>query len=212
MRKLVLVLLIISIPIFILLLNLNLHIYNEKFYLGEFEKNNVYASLEKEKVIENYNLLIDYFKDKGNLDQSFFNAKEKSHLVDVRNLIRLSSYMLYFSGSVLLLAILYFISKKFFKDLRRGLLMGSIATMIILGVFLLLALFDFANIFLWFHLSFFSNDLWILNPETDNLIVMFPFEFFYDSAVAVLLNSLITSAIIFLPCIILKFLTKSSAG
>lgn len=198
MRRFALISLIISMPFFILLLNLNLHIYNEKFYLNEFEKNNVYDALEKEKVIENYNLLLGYFRDKNNLDQSFFNEKEKMHLVDVKNLVRLSSYILYFSGFIILLTISYLISRKFFSNLKKGLLIGSILTIIILGIFLLLALLDFTNIFLQFHFSFFSNDLWQLNPATDNLIVMFPEGFFYDSVVAMLVNSLVSSAVVFL--------------
>jgi len=44
------------------------------------------------------------------------------------------------------------------------------------------ALIDFEGLFLTFHLTSFSNDLWMLDPSKDYLIMMFPERFFFDAA------------------------------
>ena len=44
---------------------------------------------------------------------------------------------------------------------------------------------DFNKYFLLFHEMFFSNDLWLLNPETDLLIRMLPEGFFLDMVVRI---------------------------
>jgi len=45
-------------------------------------------------------------------------------------------------------------------------------------IFLILYLFvPFDKLFINFHLILFRNDLWLLNPETDRLIVLLPEDF-----------------------------------
>ena len=41
---------------------------------------------------------------------------------------------------------------------------------------------DFDRYFIKFHKIFFTNDLWMLNPETDKLIRLVPIGFFIDTA------------------------------
>jgi len=62
----------------IVFVSLNVHIYNEDFYFSEFEKNGVYDEIGKEQVLENYDLLMGYFKNENNLKDSFFNEKESA--------------------------------------------------------------------------------------------------------------------------------------
>lgn len=45
-----------------------------------------------------------------------------------------------------------------------------------------LASTDFTKYFIYFHLIFFDNDDWFLNPETDLLINIVPEGFFRDTA------------------------------
>jgi integral membrane protein (TIGR01906 family) len=57
---------------------------------------------------------------------------------------------------------------------------------ITLGLFAgfgVLSMLDFDNLFLEFHLLSFDNNLWILDPTKDNLLMMFPQGFWYDSAI-----------------------------
>src|SRR3989337_2913922 len=68
-----------------------------------------------------------------------------------------------------------------FDALARSMVSGSLATLGLLASLALLALTDFSGAFLQFHYLAFSNDLWQLDPRTDNLIRMFPEGFFLDA-------------------------------
>ena len=46
----------------------------------------------------------------------------------------------------------------------------------------LLACIDFDSLFILFHKVAFTNDLWLLNPQTDLLIRLMPIEFFVSYA------------------------------
>ena len=47
---------------------------------------------------------------------------------------------------------------------------------------ILLACIDFNSLFVLFHKVAFTNDLWLLNPQTDLLIRLMPIEFFISYA------------------------------
>jgi integral membrane protein (TIGR01906 family) len=87
----------------------------------------------------------------------------------------------------------------FFKSgvgrLLKGLQAGAAVTIGILGSVMLWALIDFNSIFYIFHILSFSNDLWLLDPATDYLIMMFPSGFFFDGAI-VIVTTIISAAII----------------
>ena len=115
---------------------------------------------------------------------TLFNAREVGHLIDVKEIFRLLYklllgtfiYALVFTGLALFL----------WRDRRLlavGLIWGSglgILLMIALG---LLAITDFQWLFWQFHLFSFSNDLWLLDPSRDYLIMLFPEGFWFDAAI-----------------------------
>lgn len=197
--KLSVLIIAILLPFFILILSLNLHIYNDKFYINEFEKNNVYDAIDKNNVLDNYRILMEYFKGKNNLDESFFNEKEKAHLLDVRQLITTTRSLFYLSLATLIFATSYLAYKRKFNELVAGMLTGSIIGILLLLLLFLIVSINFNFAFIAFHLGVFSNDLWLLNPEIDNLIIMFPQGFFYDSVAAILVTSMVIYIVIFLP-------------
>jgi integral membrane protein (TIGR01906 family) len=55
---------------------------------------------------------------------------------------------------------------------------------------------DFDQLFLTFHETVFHNNYWQLDPATDHLIQMFPFDFWYDAMVTVALRVVLAIAII----------------
>ena len=57
---------------------------------------------------------------------------------------------------------------------------------------------DFTKYFTCFHLLFFDNDDWILNPKTDLLINIVPEGFFRDTAFGIAGLFLMVSAVIWL--------------
>ena len=46
-------------------------------------------------------------------------------------------------------------------------------------------LIDFNFVFTRFHFLSFANDLWMLDPRTDNLIIMFPQRFFFEATLMI---------------------------
>ena len=54
------------------------------------------------------------------------------------------------------------------------------------------------QIFLIFHQISFTNDLWILNPETDFLLIMFPESFFRDVAIMIVVLAILINLLLFL--------------
>lgn len=113
---------------------------------------------------------------------TLFNEKEVAHMVDVKGLFRLAYrallitfiYALIFTGLALFLW-------KDRKLLGAGLMWGS-GLMLCLMVFIAVAsAIDFNWLFTQFHLLSFANDLWLLNPYTDYLLMMFPEGFWMDA-------------------------------
>ena len=131
----------------------------------------------------------------GRADADFalepLNAREQAHLRDVRDLmLRLgSSSKVCFSLAAALAVVLAWTGARLPRR-RKTLLLGAAAG---LGALLALALLlvallrgqGFARLFAGAHELLFSNDLWLMNPETDVLIRMMPQLFFERAAVSV---------------------------
>lgn len=114
----------------------------------------------------------------------FFNARERAHMVDVQNLFVLNDRVL--KIAVVLVAVLYVIGR-FGLGQRRilatGLAVSGPFMLVFAAVLGILMTQDFTAIFIKFHELFFSNDLWLLDPATDRMIVLLQEQFFNDMAI-----------------------------
>ena len=163
------------------------------FYTKEYRKLGVAKDIgiSAEDLEETTRVLMDYTTgeredmvveaDFGGERKEFFNDKEKSHMIDVRKLYlgaeRLA-YIALIGGAVILAALMIFSRQR--SAVLQGYRMGNY---IFLAVFALIALYaamDFSAFWTSFHHVFFTNDLWLLDPDTDNMILMFPERFFFD--------------------------------
>lgn len=115
-----------------------------------------------------------------------FNEKEMSHMDDVRALVTLARNVLIVL--MLLLAVLecavFFASGErsysFYIARFRGTLWGIAVFAVLLLLLILWAVSDFTAVFHLFHRLLFTNDNWLLDPNTDLLIRLMPqnlFEF-----------------------------------
>lgn len=133
--------------------------------------------------------------------REFFNAREKAHMADVRNLflggLALRRLCLFLAAASVALLALFKVPLKHL--LPRMLCAG---TVLFLGVTALLAGIistDFTKYFIIFHKIFFTNDLWQLDPRTDLLINIVPEPFFMDTAARIGITfCLMTGALFFL--------------
>tara|TARA_B100000686_G_scaffold162100_1_gene169679 strand:- start:975 stop:1217 length:243 start_codon:yes stop_codon:yes gene_type:complete len=71
----------------------------------------------------------------------------------------------------------------------------------------ILMVVGFQRIFILFHLVSFDNDLWILDPRRDFLIMMFPTGFFFDATMLIALMTVVEGIVLWLvaPRILRKF-------
>lgn len=174
----------------IFLTSIQLVAFDKKFYTKQYEKNDTVhiVGTTREELSDITDELFAYLKGvRGDLyirwnDGGYvFNQREIDHMKDVR-LLFLYGFKL--RNIVLLLAIFllflmaYICGKAWVKYLSLSFMVVAVA---VLSFALIIAMGMARNFDLvWdgFHNIFFTNDLWLLDPDTDVLIMMMPGEFF----------------------------------
>lgn len=98
-----------------------------------------------------------------------FNAREMTHLSDIRGLFRLldHAWLLLFPLAALALWLIK-------RPDARGFWLGMGFTVLLLGALAAFIALDFEGAFILMHRLLFTNDLWLLNPNTDVLICLMP--------------------------------------
>ena len=170
-----------SFILFILLLNFRFYVYNLDFYEHEFQKLGVYDTIDRDIALVQTKNLFNFFKTGEFSDVTYFNEKEMLHLRDVYVLIHRTIFLFYVVS-----AVLFFLFFMFRRLLAKVFIVGGASLFILV---ILLSLPDFGLLFVFFHKIAFANELWLLNPETDNLINLFPVQFFYDFVKKIFFNS-----------------------
>ena len=132
-------------------------------------------------------------------EQEVFNQREIAHMYDVKRLVR-GTYWVALGSALWILAALV---TSFVTDLstwsaqaiRVAIWGGSIA-LIAIFVVGLAAVASFEQLFLLFHRLSFANDLWILDPRTDYLLILFPGGFWFDATMRVALTSVLGAVLL----------------
>jgi integral membrane protein (TIGR01906 family) len=158
-------------------------IFDERLYVKLLDKNNVVLD-ERDERARN---VIGFLKGEEGL--KYFNEKENQHMLDVKGLVSKGFILLYILLALMIVSVAFLWD--YSKIGRMLMLGGAIAIGMALISVVTAPVFD--AVFLKFHHLFFTNDLWMLNPETDKLIVLFPEGFFMDFASHVLVRMLIMS-------------------
>jgi integral membrane protein (TIGR01906 family) len=120
---------------------------------------------------------------RGN-EVSLYTDREVLHMVDVKALMQSVFAFTWGTGSALLVLTatgVYFFKRESVSMALRSLRWSAIGTGTFLILFGIVALVDFGWLFTQFHFLSFANDLWILNPQEDYLLIMFPQQFFFDA-------------------------------
>lgn len=202
-----------AIPIFIVTTNVRWVINAPILYSYGFDKYQTtitaWTGIERTEYLSAAKQIRDYFNNTDDtLDvritqrgilKNIYNNREISHMKDVKNLIKGVYLTQLLTGSYILAFMVLGIVLERRKSLPRigfGLAIGSSITigLIILTGIGTLAGFD--NLFHTFHLVSFTNDLWILDPNQDNLIAMFPQGFFFDATIWILISSILEATLI----------------
>ena len=177
----------------LLLQCLNILCFDRGFYKAEYEKLGTAASIgmSQEDLDKTTEVLLDYIQDKREdlnvtavvqgEERQVFNQREKDHMVDVKALYlnaMTASYWLLAVGGVVFIVFLSL--RTYRRTALRGYLDANWVFLVIFGALALYAAVDFNSFWVNFHHVFFTNDLWLLDPRQDILIMMVPGQFFFD--------------------------------
>jgi len=202
-----------AIPVFLVTLNTRLVINSPSLYENGFEKYQIerVTGIEYDQLLLASKQIRDYFNDDtssdlfvkvtkhGHMLDNLFNEREVAHMRDVKNLVRGVYFIQWISLSIILLGIIsgcFIVRRDKFGSIVRSIGWGGKLTLSLTLVVGVMSFVGFQKLFLYFHLFSFSNDLWILDPTRDYLLMMFPEAFFFDATIYIALGTVIESAIL----------------
>ena len=192
------IILVVSIPVLIISGTVNIYAHSAELYEYGFAKYRISAAtgISDEQLNGVAQRMVDFFSGRlsspqmtvqvNGLDRLLYSQKELVHMDDVRNIISVFKTL----QTAAILAFLATGASVFaalgMRKLLRGIQAGAVVTVFVMGLLVVWALIDFNSLFYLFHIVSFSNDLWLLDPSKDYLIMMFTESFFYDAAIMVI--------------------------
>lgn len=190
-------------------------LYDETFYQQQFKQLSITNNYEAYLVTTEMRELLVYMRDsdKTRINSDFLSDRDKTHMIDVKNIIQTTytiKYALIVAILILLLASYYLIKLPVTYSIARVCILTGIFLILLTAAAYVLQLaipLAFPEVFTLFHEVSFDNDLWQLNPEQDNLINLFPELFFKNFLVAIIMQTFYTGLIlltagIFLPKVV----------
>lgn len=184
---------IILLPLVLLLTTLELISFDKDFYMDKYEEYKIVdeTGMARKDLSDVTDKLIGYLKDDvdnlhikkeiNGVNQEVFKEREVLHMIDVKELFIKGHKIRNISFLLVLLSLIALIMKDK-KSIGRVLILSSILSFALIFILFLLMNSDFNKYFTHFHEIFFTNDLWLLDPDTDVLIQMLPLDFFYSIA------------------------------
>lgn len=188
------VIFILCLPVLLLTASIGWAVNSSWLYEYGFDKYNIShnTGLDQSELEKAATGLISYFNSgeeiisltvtKDNNSFEIFNGREVAHLRDVKELIRLDYRVLLGTLTYILGYAAIILFRRKYRRLAWDMVGGSSLTlglMLVLGVGMLL---NFEHLFRQFHLISFTNELWLLDPTKDYLIMLFPGGFWFDTA------------------------------
>ena len=183
-------LIIFILPIFLILFNVRSVVFSQNIYQDEFTKYGIYSRFDNlDNVISN---LLEYLHNgEGEINNSFFNNREKIHLEEVKDLLGVLFVIQNALLGLLVVGVLlfmYLVRKKYLEYIFLILFFSGLFGVVLIVLFILMAVF-FNSSFILFHELVFPTDTWMLDPATSNLINMFPQNIFFDMFLIIVLRS-----------------------
>lgn len=218
-------LLAVALPVLVLALALESVAFSPSFYAYEFRALDRPAAtgFTEKELLEASRSLWAYFRGELSTPQlelpkdgqlvSLYDQRELAHLADVRRLFRLGFAARTAAALTSGLAALFlaFRQRKLaWRWLAGAGLVGSSFALLLFLVGILLVSTNFNRWFTLFHLLSFNNDLWQLDPTRENLIRIFPEEFFQAAARTALLRAVAVLLSISVSCLLLLKLPRPS--
>lgn len=163
-----------------------------------------YSGLDRETIVENYDVLIRYNSVFGPKTLEFpslaMSESGRIHFEEVKVVFNFFEITAMVSGVLSVIGIL--LQKK--KKSTDYLLLAGILTVGIPAVLAVLIALNWQQVFILFHKIVFNNDYWIFDPKTDPVIMILPDAFFMHCALLILALVVLGSAV----CLLLYGISK----
>lgn len=169
--------------------------FDRSFYVKEYQKNGTaeVIDISDEQLMMVTEHLLDYLEDHEEVlkidaeiagtVRNVFDERDTLHMVDVKILYQ--NAMLVRNISFVLAAVIFLVNIVLFK--KDVVVSLAVSFYKALGMFMMIcaavlvgAAIDFDSLWRLFHKIFFTNDLWLLDPNISVLINMVPLQFFFD--------------------------------
>lgn len=186
-------------PLAILLSCINIVTFDLNHYIKQYEKYDVpdKTGISKSELLIATENLLDYMRDKrndldfksiiNNKEEEFFSERDKLHMIDVKNIFKFIKLIRNITVLILVaLGIFYRLNKNIKINKSKCLMLSSFFGALPFIILIFLINLNFSKYFMAFHEIFFNNDLWLLDPEVDRLVNIFPEEFFAYTAIKIL--------------------------
>ena len=197
--------------------------FNRAFYAYEYPKNDVALTIgiSDDDLNKATDVLLGYITGeydsldvKVTIDDEevmMFNEREIAHMVDVRDLYNTVSMVRFIALIIFIICMAYLLIIKA-KDIFSAFYLAYkrvivVITAVIAGLSVF-AIADFDTFWRSFHHVFFANDLWLLDPNVDRLIMMVPGQFFFDLVLLIIIVFIVLSIITYF---LLRYLAKREA-
>lgn len=201
----------IAVPIMLISSNVRLIIQSDFLYEWDFNRYEIelHTGLSREELRSVTRQIRDYFGNEekflnvrvgiGEGQNSLFNEREILHMRDVKSLINGVFSLQMWSALYILIFVVVGLSlrrKLLLRFLKRCIAYSGAGSLFAIVVVAGVSIINFDAIFTRFHLISFANDLWLLDPDSDYLLMMFPEGFFLDATLAIALLTLVEFAAI----------------
>ena len=209
---------VISLLVVILISSVDIAVYGDmRYFQKEYRKYDVIknVNMEEKELLFVTGEMMSYLKGKrDNLNieavidgeqQEFFNEKEIAHMKDVRVLFWGGQWLRRIGVIICIITVIFLLFQSKIEFLLKCLRNGLISFIVFMAILVGIITTNFTKYFVIFHKIFFSNNLWILNPETDRLINIVPEPFFIDTSIRIVV---IFFSIILFVCIGCSVLLK----
>lgn len=202
-------LLILMLPFLLFLLVLNFVGFDKLFYqekFSEYGTKNASATTLHEKVIS-------FIKGKNNELPEQFNEREKQHLFDVKNAIRISTitlYILIFLFVLLLILSIFTlkVNNLITNFIGKILVFGGFLTIVLAAILFFLITSDFSKTFESFHSFLFEKGTYTFDPNKEMLVRLYPEQLFMDLGIRISKGVFFISVLIIIIGLFILFIRK----
>lgn len=186
-------LLVIILPVLTILLNFKHLALNSGF--NEKLQGQIQSNLPLKERMYYSNNVLDFYKNKADLDHNFYSEQAQLHLKAVKNLLVATKVIVIMSIIITLILMLLLTHEKRYEIIFTATFYGSLLCLLFIAAIAIGLTQNFDIMFTGMHKILFSENLWLFPPD-DNLVNVFPVEFFVLFANSLALNIVYSSTVL----------------